>query len=31
MSRRDGEDRLGISVSTSKNRIVYFRVWAKGE
>lgn len=31
MSRRDGEDQLGLSIFTSKNRIDYFRVWTKGE
>ena len=31
MSRRDGEDRLGLSVFTIKNEIVYFRVWTKGD
>ena len=31
MSRRDGEDRLGLSVFTSKIRNDYFRVWMKGE
>ena len=31
MSRIDGEDQLGLSVFTSKNGIVYFRVWMKGD
>ena len=31
MSRRDGEDQLGLSVFTSENGIVYFRVGTKGE
>ncbi len=31
MSRIDGEDQLGLSVFTSKNRIVCFRVGTKGE
>ena len=31
MSRIDGEDQLGLSVFTTKNGIVYFRVGTKGE
>ena len=31
MSRIDGEDQLGLSVFTSENGIVYFRVWTKGD
>ena len=31
MSRIDGEDQLGLSVFTSENGIVSFRVGTKGE
>ena len=31
MSRIDGEDQLGLSVFTSENGIVYFRIWTKGD
>ena len=31
MSRIDGEDQLVLPVFTSKNGIVYFRVWTKGD